>query len=78
MQICHCHVHICHAKNWTSSSLSINPSLSPFIHPPKILKLIIFLKEPTVEEWSEEEREEVSISIHREEISEGMKTIHEH
>lgn len=66
------------SKNWSSSSLSINSSLSPSIHPPKILKQIIFLKEPTVEEWSEEEREEVSISVHREEISEGMTTIQEH
>lgn len=63
------------SKNLFSSSLSINPFLSPSIHPPKILKQIIFLKEPTVEEWSEEETEEVSISIHREEISEGTTTI---
>lgn len=50
----------------------------PLIHPPKTLKLSIFFKEPTVEEWAEEEIEEVSISIHREEISEGMTTIQEY
>lgn len=69
MHICHCHIEL----------LRIGLHLlHPLILPPKILKLIIFFKEPTVEEWSEEEMEEVSISIHREEISEGMATIQEY
>jgi len=61
-------------KSWSSSC----PSVEPSIHPLEIIKLNIFFKEPIVEEWSEEETEEVSVSIHREEVSEGMITFQEY
>jgi len=70
MHICHCLVRI--------GGLVLHPSISPSYPPPKILKLINFFKEPTAEEWSEEEMEEVAVSIHREEISEGTTTIQEY
>lgn len=71
--ICHCHTELVR----TGLHFSFHRSFNPSIHPQKILKLKIFFKEPTYEEWAEEEMEEVSISVHKEEISEGTSTIQE-